>query len=163
MSWIKPKDEVRDAPIGTKVCDMHDCMMRPLAFFATAWDVSVDDIKRTPLEVHEAMHMLGRRGMLGNYQNKILVVVESYPDVTDMIYIYDNAHAGRITVEWSQPVNGYTHDFDIVASVLSDHADFELVPASDIKDALLRRIHSLSEDEVKEAVGHVQTQEGDLT
>lgn len=51
----------------------------------------------------------------------------------------------------------YCHDFDIMATLESDIEDFEKVSPADIRKALLRRINSLPDDEIHEAVGHVQT------
>lgn len=51
----------------------------------------------------------------------------------------------------------YWHDFDIMASVASESEDFEKVSANAILEALLHRIESLSNDELKEAVGYIQT------
>lgn len=51
----------------------------------------------------------------------------------------------------------YCHDFDILATLESNTEDFEKVSPADIRKALLRRINSLTDDELHEAVGHVQT------
>lgn len=51
----------------------------------------------------------------------------------------------------------YCHDFDIMATLESDIEDFEEVSPADIRKALLRRIKLLSDDELREAVGYVQT------
>lgn len=51
----------------------------------------------------------------------------------------------------------YCHDFDIMATLESNTEDFEKVSPADIRKALLRRINSLPDDELHEAVGHVQT------
>ena len=51
----------------------------------------------------------------------------------------------------------YCHDFDIMATLVSTHEDFEKVSPANIRIALLRRINSLPDDELREAVGHIQT------
>jgi hypothetical protein len=51
----------------------------------------------------------------------------------------------------------YCHGFGFVATLESDTDDFEEVPLADIRKALLRRINSLTDDELREAVGYVQT------
>ena len=51
----------------------------------------------------------------------------------------------------------YCHDFDIMASLESYEEDFDKVTPYQIRAALRARIESLSDDELHEAVGHIQT------
>lgn len=55
----------------------------------------------------------------------------------------------------------FIHDFDLVASLKSEHEDFDDVPKEEIIAAMQSRLNALKRnpDEIREAFGHVQTNE----
>lgn len=53
----------------------------------------------------------------------------------------------------------YIHDFDCVASVTNEIENFEDIDPEVLRQAMLKRINELQPDELREAFGHVDTNE----
>lgn len=55
----------------------------------------------------------------------------------------------------------FRHDFDLMFALRSEHEDPDDIPPEELRRAALARINSLQPDELREAFGHVETNEED--
>jgi len=53
----------------------------------------------------------------------------------------------------------YIHTFDLWATITTDYDDFDDINPEDLREAMLTRINSLKPEELRDAFGHIETDE----